>query len=52
MERFFIFEQDFVYSNNLPQRDFKLGKFSSIQIGFLYIRITHFGVISSLILFE
>ncbi|KAF6164717.1 hypothetical protein GIB67_040969 [Kingdonia uniflora] len=39
-------EQDSIDSNNLPQRDFKLRKISSIRIGFWSIRITYLNVIS------
>ncbi|KAF6135661.1 hypothetical protein GIB67_028232 [Kingdonia uniflora] len=48
MERFLLFEQDSVYSNNLPQRDFKLEKIYYIRIGFWSIRITYLSVISKL----
>ncbi|KAF6141182.1 hypothetical protein GIB67_018272 [Kingdonia uniflora] len=48
MERFLLFKQDSVYSNNLPQRDFKFGKISSIRIRFWFIRITYLNVISKL----
>ncbi|KAF6146501.1 hypothetical protein GIB67_037801 [Kingdonia uniflora] len=48
MKRFLLFEQDFVYSNNLHHRNFHLGKISSIRIEFWSIRITYLSVISKL----
>ncbi|KAF6144739.1 hypothetical protein GIB67_017758, partial [Kingdonia uniflora] len=48
MERFLLFEQDSVYSNNLLQRDFQLGKISSFRIKFWSIRITYLSVFSKL----